>query len=332
MLSTHVAESLRQSGRRIVITGAGGWIGLATLELLHLALGRDDFARRVVAFGSSERVLELRNGIEVVQRPLPMLPSLRPEPTLLLHLAFLTKDRAERMDEDDYVRTNRALSRLVLDSLDEIGAQGVFVASSGAAAFADDSSVSPAMRLYGSLKRKDEEAFAGWADGRGKSAVIARIFNLSGPYINKHSSYALASFILDAQAGRSIEIRATRAVMRGYVAVRELMSLVFALLLGAEQRVIRFDTGGVPMEMQDIAEAVAAQCGPAAVHRPCLNDGERADEYFGDHARYLGLLAGCGVRHVAFSQQVSETAEFLTENNNMGWQPKERRDSAVAAR
>jgi nucleoside-diphosphate-sugar epimerase len=64
------------------------------------------------------------------------------------------------------------------------------------------------MRLYGSLKREDEERFAAWADAAGKRAVIARIFALTGPYINKPGAYAIASFLADAMAARPVEVRA----------------------------------------------------------------------------------------------------------------------------
>lgn len=330
MLSAHVATKLERSGYRVVVTGAGGWIGSATLELLHKCLGAEDFARRVVAIGSSHRTLSLRDGVEVEQRPLAEIGALGSDPTLLLHLAFLTKDRAEEMDEEDYVRANRALSQTVLDALSAIGTQGVFVASSGAAYSAQDPAAPPAMRLYGALKKADEEAFSAWAETAGKPAVIARIFNLAGPYINKHTSYALASFILDALARQPIEVRATNRVVRGYVAIRELMSLVFALLLEGRPGRIQFDTGGEAMEMQAVAEAVASFLGPVAINRPSLTS-DAANEYVGDAAGYAALLAERGIEPVTFEQQIAETAQFLNHRQAAGWMRQEQRDSALDA-
>src|SRR3546814_19842083 len=40
------------------------------------------------------------------------------QPTYLLHFAFLTKDRAETMQEADYCAANRAIRQSVLDALD----------------------------------------------------------------------------------------------------------------------------------------------------------------------------------------------------------------------
>lgn len=309
-LSGNGAEKLRSSAYRIAITGAGGWVGLATLELLHNTLGREAFAERVCAFGSARRKLELGNGIHIKQRPLSELCTLEKQPTLLLHTAFLTKDRAEWMDEQEYVEANLAIRRMVLEALDPIGVEGLFVASSGAARFADDERASAAMRLYGALKRTDEQEFAAWAEQRGKRAVICRMFNLSGPHINKHQTYALASFILNALNGRPIEVRATRRVVRGYVAIREVMSLVFSLLLDGGQGVTRLDTGGTPMEMQEIAERVAALLGPVPVEHARIG-AECADEYVGDDTFYRRLLVEHAVPSISFEDQVIETAGFI---------------------
>lgn len=329
MLAPHIATKLRQSEYRLAVTGAGGWLGMATLDLVSSALG-EAFADRVCCFGSGARTLTLLDGTQVDQRPLHDLGLLAPRPTLVLHFAFLTKDRAEAMPEEQYRAANRAIGRTVLDSLDGIGAEAIFVASSGAAAFADDPNSSPAMRLYGSLKKDDERMFAGWAESAGRRAAIARIFNLSGPYMNKHASYALASFLLDALAARPVAVRAARPVIRSYVAIRELMSLVLALLLDENWSVVRFDTGGAPMEMQEIAEAVAAICGPVAVVRPAMIE-NRADEYVGDDPAYRRLLADYDIEPVAFGQQVIETASYFARTAVSGWPFANQHVSADAA-
>jgi nucleoside-diphosphate-sugar epimerase len=306
-LSPSIAAALASDGRRIVITGSGGWLGMATLELLRAALG-SDLDRRVRCFGSSAKSLTLLDGTTVEQRPLAEIGALGSQATLVLHLAFLTKDRAEQMDEQAYRHANREVSAAVLDALDPIGAEAVFVASSGAAGRAQDPDAAAAMRLYGALKQADEETFAGWAERAGKTAVITRIFNIAGPHINKHQAYALATFILDALAERPIVVRAAHPVLRGYVAIRELMSLVFALLMEVPA-VTRFDTGGEPMELGEVAGVVASVLGAGCADRaPPIG---RGDIYVGDRQAYDRLLARFGIEQVDFRSQVAETALFL---------------------
>lgn len=305
-LAGPAAERLPAGNERIVITGASGWIGTATLELLYNTLGADAFAERVLAFGSAARSLDFGAG-KIQQRPLAALLALPAKPTLVLHLAFLTKDKVSGMDAGEYQRLNRALSRTVLEALDLVGATAVFVASSGAAEFADDAEAAADLRLYGQLKKADEDAFASWASEHGHRAVIARIFALSGPHINKHDTYALASFIKNALAGRAIDIRATSAVYRSYVSVREMMSLVFAALLEKEG-VLRFSTGGERLEMQQVAQIVSDTLGPVTINRPPVEP-KLSNDYVGDHAAYLDVLARYGLTHIQFAEQVAETAQ-----------------------
>jgi nucleoside-diphosphate-sugar epimerase len=310
MLSSAAAARLAAGDERIVITGASGWLGLATIDLLRDALG-SRFDNRVALFGSSARPLILRDGDTVQQHPLQDLPRLPERPTWLLHFAFLTKDRAETLSEEAYRAANRLISDTVSGALDRIGTTALFLASSGAAQKADDHSASPAMRLYGSMKRDDEALFAHWAEAADRRAVIGRIFNIAGPYINKHQAYALASFILDAQAGHPVRVTAPRPVIRSYVAIRELVSLCVQLLATDGAEVVRFDSGGEELELGDVAAIVADVLGAPGVERAPITVPE-ADRYVGDVARYAALLRTHQVDPVPFHEQVLETASFLS--------------------
>ena len=307
------AEALVVGSKRIIVVGGGGWMGLASLELLHRLLGPEAFTRRVVAFGSSSRTLSLRGGLTLCQHPLSALADLAPQPSLVLHFAFLTQEKAKQMSEADYVSANRAISKTVMDCLDLIGAEGVFVPSSGAVYKVVTPLAQASMRLYGRLKLEDERAFTTWAEvGAGRRAAIARVFNLSGPYINKQSSYALACFINDALAGRPIEIKAPHPVYRSYVAISELMSIIFGLLTNGKIGAIAFDTAGdQTYEMTEIAGVVNKCLGSkAGILRPQMVD-VGADRYVGETAIYRQLRRDLNVGPVDFSSQVTGTAVYL---------------------
>jgi UDP-glucuronate decarboxylase len=307
------AKRLAEGSWRIAVAGAGGWMGQAALEELHGLLG-DDLHWRVACFGSSRRRLKLRDGLTFDQALLSDLARLPPAPTLVLHLAFLTQEKAGLMPRQDYIAANRAISDQVFGALDPIGARGVFVASSGAVEMVGQAGADPNKALYGALKLEDEARFGEWALERGKRTVIARIFGLSGPYINKRDSYALACFIADVLADRPIDIKAAKPVFRSYVAVDELMSVVFALLTDGSAGLTLFDTAGKRgYEMEEIARGVAGALGHCrGVRRPAMASVQE-DRYVGDGALYASLRRGQGVEPVGFSQQVRETAKFMAE-------------------
>jgi UDP-glucuronate decarboxylase len=307
------AARLLERPWRIAVVGAGGWMGLASIEQLHSLLG-NAFHERVICFGSRARTLPLRGGLRVPQRPLADLTNLAPAPTLVLHLAFLTQEKAGEMPREAYVSTNQAISNQVYDALEPIGAEGVFVASSGAVEMVGVAGANPNKALYGELKLRDEERFSRWAEERGRRTVVARIFGLSGPYINKLDSYALACFITDVLANRPIEIKSAWPVFRSYVAVDELMSVVFALLTDGEQGAITFDTGAHRgFEMDEIALGVArALDHHMGIARPAVEH-LKADSYVGDGAIYRALREANRVTQIDFSTQVRETARYMAE-------------------
>jgi nucleoside-diphosphate-sugar epimerase len=292
-----------------LITGSSGWIGRNAIDLLHEALGPEEFQWRVHLFGSVAR--ELKVGSTMVrQRPLADMARLDCRPTLVLHLAFLTKDKAAMMDERAYVAANEALRHQLIGNLDRIGAERVFVASSGAAAQADNPEAAPALRLYGALKQADEDSFAAWAEEGGKRAVICRIFSLTGQHINTPEAYALASFILQALAGQAVMVKAEWPVFRSYVPVREMVTLILSLLLERSDGVVRCETGGAPLEMGEIAGEVARQMN-VGVTRPSFDPTAKPDYYVGEDEAYRALLATQGMSPATFPRQVAETVAFL---------------------
>lgn len=319
-LTDSARRSVLADERRIVIVGARGWIGRTAIALLRNALGPDIFARRVVCFGSADGEVAMEDGVSVPQHALERLAGLAPCPTLLLHLAFLTKDKVAGMAPAAYETANRALSQAVYDALDPIGVDRLFVASSGAAAFADEPTAADDLRLYGRLKRDDETLFTGWARTHPdvRRVVIGRIYSLSGPWINKYKTYALASFILDALAGRPIAVHAPIPVLRSYVAVRELLSLVFAALVTESgDTVLHFETGGRPLELGEVAAAVARVLDGKVARAPITQDGE--NRYVGDDHSWQALLRRFGLSHLPLDQQILETACWLARENSLGF-------------
>ncbi|GEM_PF-539551 len=310
-LMPDVARRLAADGRRIVVTGAGGWLGMATLALLRDALGAG-LAERVACFGRSAKMLSL-NGASLEQRPISSLTSLECKPTLMLHCAFPARERAGAMSRGAYVGMCRDIRVRVLNALDAIGTEAVFLPSSGAVYEACSEYATPAMRLFGEMKQRDEEAFSDWGESRGRQCVTARIFDLSGPYINTHDMHALASFIGDALAGRPVRVTASKRVIRSYLAIRELMSVVFAQLLDGGTGGEPFDAAsGDEVELHAVARTIAGLVGNGQVDSPSVEMWSGVDRYVGEPARFRTLARAAHVPVVDFRTQVLETAAYMS--------------------
>ena len=298
---------------RFVVTGAGGWFGRATLELLDEALG-DESTNRVLAYGSAARLQKLRSGRAVAVEPLDALSRIEGTgaPLHLAHYAFLTREKTAGMAHDEYVSANRRITALVVEHARRLQMAGAFDTSSGAiydpagrarAALADNP--------YGALKLEEEVAFRSLADA-GTRVASCRVFNVAGPFINK--DYALSSFLRAALAGDAIRIAATRPVIRSYLHVRDIVAVGFAVMRGlAEPPVAPYDTAGdEAVEMGELARRIRA-----AVRRPDLPisrppvTAEPADRYVGDPGVLNGLAAQGGIALAPLDEQIRDTADEM---------------------
>jgi nucleoside-diphosphate-sugar epimerase len=312
-LSGTGAEEFCRSKRRILITGASGWLGLATIDLLKNLLG-EHLEGRLVCFGSSAKRLRLIDGTEVQQNPLATLVELPQQSSMLFHYAFLTREKSSRMPLEQYVEANRAMTSFVLRHAGAVGVEEAFVTSSGAVydkdrVLATDLATNP----YGVLKLEQESAFRKWGTEQGRRIAIARVFNLSGPYINKLRSYALSSLLMDALAGGPIRIDADQRVIRSYVSVAQLVSAALGSIytLGNHAERALWDTAGeCEVELGALAHEICATLAtPCMVDRPPLRQG--LNRYVGNKDDFNAVVTGCNIEPAPLRQQIASTAEYL---------------------
>ena len=313
-LSGLAAELLDQSDFRIIVTGASGWLGRVTLELLADALGTQ-FEQRVRCFGSSARRIQLDDGRAIDQNALSDLASLASAPSVMLHYAFHTRDKIESFSPASYITANREIADTVEQQLTRLGVTRMFLLSSGAVyrpdrTLSDDLVVNP----YGALKLEDERRFNRWAEAQpGRSLVVARVFNLSGAYINKVATYALASLLMDALQQRPMQIRAAHRVIRSYVDSAELVSVGLAQCLAEQCNVTdTWDTmGEQEVELQQLAAAIGFVLSqPAAIDRPESSGGPE-DRYVGEGLRYRLLCRQLRIESLDLIAQIRRTAAYL---------------------
>jgi UDP-glucuronate decarboxylase len=300
---TEFARAMQESAAPVVITGAGGWLGQAAVEMFADALG-DDIATRLHAFAARPRPMPLRCGRTLALQPLEHLAALKLQNPLVFHLAFLTREHAATLGWPRYIAENRKISAIMQDFLKKTGAGGLFVPSSGAACTADENP-------YGALKREDEEIFIQLAGRQNFPAVIMRVFNLSGSFINKHASYALSCIIADIARGGPVRLRAAHPVWRGYTHVQDVLNIALGCLLTPLHPKI-FNSAGEPIEIGDLAERAARVLAgkKIEIQRPDWQTGP-TDKYLGDATIFQNLAAQLNIRLHSLDAQILHTADYM---------------------
>ncbi|MDQ3723746.1 MAG: NAD(P)-dependent oxidoreductase [Actinomycetota bacterium] len=302
-----LAGRLRDGEERIAVTGATGWLGRVTLDLLREAMGSAAFGRRVSAYASRARAVD---GIEV--QALAALGAADPPPDVIVHYAFVTREQAGKQELGAYVAANLEISLEVLRALGRGGVRGFFYTSSGAVYDAagrleTDLHANP----YGALKHLDELAFAQACQVAGTGCAIARVFNVSGPHMAKPRLFALGDLVLCALAGEPLLVRARHPVRRSFVAAADVAALGLSLALAGEDAL--FDTAGERVvELGELATLVAAEiaAGTLPVHRD-PDPQAPAHEYVGRAGEMAGLARRHGVQLASLEQQIRDTASGL---------------------
>lgn len=312
--SAALATRLRDSGHDFIVTGASGWLGRATLELLADSLG-DEFPVRVTALGSQPGIIPLRAGRAVTTQA---LSGWQPDPArryVLLHYAFLTKDKVAGRSAADYSAACRALAARVRRWYSEGAIRKTILASSGAVYDALKASQrDPDANLYGQMKLEDEAAFATLCQQTASRLVIPRIFNLSGPYVNKLEAYALAAFIVNALRGEPIRIQAQCPVLRSYVHIGNLLAICLHAAWVEDTGIARFDTAGPgEIELTSLAQRVCRvlEREDLPIHRPAIDPQQAPNHYVGDRAPWAALLQQHKVDEIGLDEQIRATAGYL---------------------
>ncbi|MDP1720720.1 MAG: NAD(P)-dependent oxidoreductase [Candidatus Nanopelagicaceae bacterium] len=290
---------------RILITGATGWVGRETISLLQSAFG-NEFERRVVLAGSRKSTIVVNGLTHHVRK----LFDINPEEHFdaVIHLAFLTQEKANILGAEDFARLNREISDFVYTLSYQSNVGKIWVASSGAAdpkvlsAFKD-----PAKRIYGELKRESEELFAQLRNHGHTKVEICRIWSISGSHFLTPTKYALGNFIEQAKSTGNIHLANSATVRRAYIDAGEMMGVLLLDLLKGPGQLI--SSGGFETTLQDLARLVLDEINPSGeVFLPKQTHGDEEDLYSPDVKPFNAMALKFGVALSDLSEQIRSTS------------------------
>lgn len=288
----------------VTITGASGWLGKSTLENL-LADGYN--MEKVVALASSAKDILLSDGSSIKAYPIHNPPEIISETEVLIHLAYLTRDKVSSVGYEKYVLTNLDLTSIALRWLSNLPIKSFVTVSSGARN--DQTTGQPETNLeanpYGFLKRVDELLFEDECARRGITAVISRLWGATGYDMLDAEKYAIGNFVRSALTKNEINIKSGHNVVRRYVDSREYMQVCTRLAMSGISA--NFDSGGPEVEIGTVAEIIRGQLNEEIViSRPSSAD-RHDDLYFpagNDFERFASIV---GIELSDINSQISNT-------------------------
>lgn len=236
---------------KIVITGATGWLGHETAELLAETLG-GDFTKRVRLVSSVPRKIHvLDQAIETIGwKEFKTIRSVN----MLIHFAYLNQDSAKILGLPQFIKTNKAITADVNSFLNSNAGCDVLAASSGAAAhYPNNLNSTNSMEVYAALKKESE--FVYLRNSKVASVMNMRIWNVTGSGLDIDSPYAVSNFFKQALTARRIELTGNSASTRTFIDVKEMMML-FLLGLESGQR-ITLDSGGCKLTFFELATKIS---------------------------------------------------------------------------
>ena len=269
---------------KILITGASGWLGKAAIYMLHneLKLKKEDF----VLFSSINKQINVRgniyNSYGFLDSKLDSFENFKIGG--IIHLAFLTRDKVNKVGFENYVSTNRRITEKIEEFIDFFEPNWVTTVSSGAANLnSEDIEKNP----YGFLKIKEEEKIFQLSQKYKLNYSIGRLWGAMGNDMPINRNYAISDFICQAIIDKRIKVTADKLVFRRYVADTEFMETCIKSAISGYNDV--FDSGGEKIEVRELASKVANIFGLSEVISSTPK--EDSDNYYPVNEQYADLRA-----------------------------------------
>ena len=235
----------------ICLTGATGWLGKSLIET---SLGAQE-PHKLVAFGRSQSEITTDAGITVKNHKFDLKDIMRQEFDVFAPFAFATRDKALKMNNDDYIMLNKSLIADAVSVIRTGRVGSVLNISSGVLTQASESQLNDdSYSIYANLKRSQEEAFTEACESIGIPLINCRVFSLSGQEMREPLKYAIGNLVNQAVTSGSICLSSKGLVVRRYMDSRDLMTLLLEYVKRGVS--ISIESSGQRIELSELARLI----------------------------------------------------------------------------
>jgi nucleoside-diphosphate-sugar epimerase len=204
----------------IVLTGASGWFGKTFIYEYINAHGFRKCLDEIVPFTRDGKDINVLDYV-IPSKKFSDLLSFS-EADVLVHSAFITRDKISTMGDSLYKSENTKITQAVCTLIENSAFKKIFVTSSGVAGLPKEERIKD---LYAELKFQEECLIS---ERQSKGLFIYRIFGATGKFIPECEWSAISNFISQCKSQKKITIRAKGKVLRSYVSFHELSRLIIS--------------------------------------------------------------------------------------------------------
>jgi nucleoside-diphosphate-sugar epimerase len=271
--------------KHLVVSGATGWLGG---ELIIEVLKHNDFQNsNIVASSSTDGTFRLNNRM-INHISFENLKNIYSD-SCYFDFAFLTREKLKLMTEEKYKEINMKIIKNSVSFIKSNKPKMVVLASSGAVYGSNLGANSMKNDLYGQLKLTQEIEIKNACQEVGSKLLTIRIFNLSGSGMRKIDTFALAEFVFKCLKNQDIFIQSNYPVTRRYCDISQLLKLVLCLIL--ENQDITFDTGGIKVEIRELARMTIEKLNSLSTLKSLeINSSLSPDNYFSESNKFEKLV------------------------------------------
>jgi nucleoside-diphosphate-sugar epimerase len=271
--------------KHLVVSGATGWLGG---ELIIEVLKHNDFQNsNIVASSSTDGTFRLNNRM-INHISFENLKNIYSD-SCYFDFAFLTREKLKLMTEEKYKEINMKIIKNSVSFIKSNKPKMVVLASSGAVYGSNLGANSMKNDLYGQLKLRQEIEIKNACQEVGSKLLTIRIFNLSGSGMRKIDTFALSEFVFKCLKNQDIFIQSNYPVTRRYCDISQLLKLVLCLIL--ENQDITFDTGGIKVEIRELARMTIEKLNSLSTLKSLeINNSLSPDNYFSESNKFEKLV------------------------------------------
>ena len=304
---------LTMPDRKILVTGATGWVGRSFLHELQAVIPSDHFNSVVFAFASKATRIPSTNysqeqKINIPVHPLSSIINFSSKQHIILfHSAFLTRDRISRYGIEAFIDTNQCITDTVLSCVQASASSRVACISSGAASNAEKeqiSAIAMASDPYGYLKLSEESKLTKAADTQ-----VFRIYALTGRFIRDPMNFAVGDFLRKALDNRTIQINSPFPVIRSYVSAADVAKCALSWLWSSDKPQDPLGASSHISSLTSLATLISKMYGLAPPLVNALNDSPNS--YCCSPIPFHQLCMSYNINPLSLVEQLLDTASGM---------------------